>query len=1255
MNDNNQNSPNCKKIDCLINQYALQKTLCFSLIPSEKTLEHYQAKKFLETDEEIGKCYETVKTVIDRYLKNYNDKTLSNIKTLNGLKDYANLYLNSNDKEERAKLTEYAGNLRKEISAEFDSKKLFGKELIKEKIKPFIENDEERKAVERMSDYTTYFTGFFTNRKNMYDGEEKSVGIAYRCINDNLPKFLDNVKSFGKIKNVLSQSVWDEINENFQGVYGTKVNDVFTVDYFIFVLSQSGIENYNRLIGGYTNESKVKIKGINEYINAHNQNADKSDRLPLLKPLYKQILADSESASFIPAKLENDNEVLKAVFDMFNTDEVDGQTTMPSIKSAITQIQEIVSNLSDYSIDGIYVANGSPITEVSNKIFGSWSKFQDLWNEKYDAENKNTKIKSIEKYYENRKKAYKSVESISLNELQNLIESSDDKVLITGFFKDTINVLYAKIFETYSAVEPLLTEKYDSKNKGLKSDENSVALIKNFLDSLKAFEGFVKFLNGTGTEMNKDETFYGKFTPLFDRFKSLDKLYDRVRSYVTQKPYSTEKIKLNFGNSQFLDGWDRNKEKDYLSVLLIKDNKYYLAVIDKDNKKVFENISSEPSADNYKKMNYKLLPGPNKMLPKVLFSKKNIDFFAPSDEIMKIYSKGTFKKGKDFNIDDCHKLIDFYKESIEKHPDWKTFGFEFKDTNSYDDISKFYKDVENQGYKITYTDIPTSYINSLVDEGKIYLFRIYNKDFSEHSKGKPNLHTLYFKMLFDEENLKNPVYKLNGGAEMFYRPASIKADKPTHPKNVPITNKNPDSTKQTSTFEYDLIKDKRYTKPQFSLHLPITMNCQQAKSQWLNEQVRTLLKHCDNNYVIGIDRGERNLIYATVVDGKGKIVEQHSFNIIENNYNGTTHKTDYHSLLDKKETERQQARQNWTAIENIKELKEGYVSQVVHKICQLVVKYDAVIAMEDLNKGFKNSRIKVEKQVYQKFEKMLIDKLNYYVDKDKAKDENGGLMRAYQITNKFESFNKIGLQNGIIFYIPAWLTSKVDPVTGFVDLLKPKYKNEPTAKEFISKFDSIRYNSYENYFEFSFNYKNFERGTTDYRKQWIVCTNGERIRTFRDPKNNGEWSQETVNLVNEFKNLFDKHNISYADGKDLKEQILSQSGKEFFAGFIGLLALTLQMRNSKTNDKVDYLISPVKDKNGKFYFSNDYQDKDGNPLPDAALPADADANGAYNIARKVLWAIDNIKASSDSEIMKAKISIKNEEWLEYVQRQDMNE
>lgn len=102
------------------------------------------------------------------------------------------------------------------------------------------------------------------------------------------------------------------------------------------------------------------------------------------------------------------------------------------------------------------------------------------------------------------------------------------------------------------------------------------------------------------------------------------------------------------------------------------------------------------------------------------------------------------------------------------------YEFKFSATDSYNDISEFYREVEMQGYRIDWTYISEADINKLDEEGKIYLFQIYNKDFAENSTGKENLHTMYFKNIFSEENLKDIIIKLNGQAELFYRRASVK-------------------------------------------------------------------------------------------------------------------------------------------------------------------------------------------------------------------------------------------------------------------------------------------------------------------------------------------------------------------------------------------------------------------------------------------------------------------------------------------------
>ena len=139
-------------------------------------------------------------------------------------------------------------------------------------------------------------------------------------------------------------------------------------------------------------------------------------------------------------------------------------------------------------------------------------------------------------------------------------------------------------------------------------------------------------------------------------------------------------------------------------------------------------------------------------------------------------------------------------------------------------------------------------------------------------------------------------------------------------------------------------------------------------------------------------------MYIFPVDTAGSIKELYSLNEIINEYKDRLYRTDYHSLLYKKERGRNIQRKSWKTIENIKELKQGYMSQVIHKLVQLMLKYDAVLVLEDLNKGMKNSRKKFEKQVYDKFETMLINKLSYIVDKQVSdKKAEGGLLNAYQL------------------------------------------------------------------------------------------------------------------------------------------------------------------------------------------------------------------------------------------------------------------
>ena len=302
-----------------------------------------------------------------------------------------------------------------------------------------------------------------------------------------------------------------------------------------------------------------------------------------------------------------------------------------------------------------------------------------------------------------------------------------------------------------------------------------------------------------------------------------------------------------------------------------------------------------------------------------------------------------------------------------------------------------------------------------------------------------------------------------------------------------------------------------------------------------------------------------------------------------------------------------------------------------------MIKYRAIVVLEDLNMGFMRGRQKVEKQVYQKFEKMLIDKLNYLVDKNLEADRPGGLLHAYQLASPFESFRKLGKQSGFLFYIPAWNTSKIDPVTGFVNLLDVKYSSVEQSKAFFSKFKSIRYNAEKQWFEFAFDYSDFGAKAEGTKTKWTLCTHGERIVTFRNPDKNNQWDNQPIDLTQRFLALFEQYRIDIHD--NLKEAIVMQTKKDFFEELTLCLRLTLQMRNSVTGTAEDYLISPVADENGCFYDSR----KCGKDLPE-----NADANGAYNIARKGLMMIAQIRKAED--LNKLKFDLTNKSWLNFAQQ-----
>ncbi|MFB2578377.1 type V CRISPR-associated protein Cas12a/Cpf1 [Acinetobacter sp. c2-A9] len=1260
--------------------YPLSKTLRFELKPIAQTLVHIQAKNFLMQDEELSQAYEATKLLLNEYHRDFIEQAMQDVQ-LAFLDEYVEVYkalkANSKDTKLKTAFQKVQDKLRKNIVACFKKdeatkiryKGLFTKELFKGGkdelgdlenwlIERYGQDDDRRITIKKFEQFTTYFTGFYKNRKNMYTDKAIHTAIAYRLVHENLPRYIDNMNILNKIAHdypELYQQIGEKLDVSILASFDDfDIEKLSTLDFYNQLLSQTGITAYNVILGGKVNEHGIKLQGINELINLYNQQKKPKLKIAKLKPLHKQILSDKQSLSFLPKKFENDANLCSAVNDFYRSHYKD-----------LYKLSNLLQSIKDYNLDTIYI-NHTQLNTLSKLVYGDYallSQALDLYysktiNKDFDIKLAKAKTdKAKDKLYKEKQNYIKAEHSLA--ELQHAAAryiavqdtlSFSDQAIVDYFAQannaENIGFMQA-IDNKHSTIKGFLElERAEGESVLHKHKEShEVNNLKLFLDAVLEYIHFAKLLVlGTNSNLKTDEAFYGEFTSSYDSLSKFSLLYNKVRDYIAQKPYSIEKYKLNFGNATLLNGWDVNKEKDNFGIILRKNGLYYLALLDAKHKKVFEQAPVATSNDCYEKMVYKQLSNLTLDFPHVFFAEKNRDDYNPSEGLLENYKNETHKKGDSFNLADCHALINFFKVSIAKHPEWGGFfNLSFSETSSYQDLSDFYNEAEKQFYQIKFTNIDSHYIDDLVAQGKLYLFQIYSKDFSEKSYGKKNLHTLYFTELFSAENIQKVIYKLNGEAEMFYRSASLRLeDTHIHGAGEVLQPKNP-NYQVTRQLDYDVIKNKRYTEDKFLLHVPITLNFGVKNTESFNTKVNQVLQTAQKTCVIGIDRGERHLLYLTVIDQDGKLLQQTSLNHIENQgYNGQLLRVPYHTLLNNKEKKRANARVHWGEIENIKELKTGYLSQVVHKIAMLMVQYAEqgyapIIALEDLNFGFKRGRFKVEKQVYQKFENALIKKLNFLVLKDKATTELGGLRHALQLTNKFKDVKSIGKQTGFIFYVPAWNTSKIDPATGFVDLLKPKYENIEQAQAFIKGFDSIRFNTEKDYFEFAIDYAKFS-DKIGIRTQWLICSHGEHRYVYDKSANKGKGATVAIHVNQCLKTLFEELGIVYQQGQDLRQAIATHREKALLSKLIYLLRILLALRYSNASSEEDFILSPVANAQGQFFDSRIASD---------SQPKDADANGAYHIALKGLWVVRQIQHSEDLD--KVNLILSNQQWLQYAQ------
>ncbi len=1130
--------------DSMTNLYSLSKTLRFELKPIGKTKDYIEQESFFVKDQKKADYYDDIKQLLDEFHREFIASSLANLRQL------------PIEAEPDFK------KLRQDIATLFDDAKSLWEAWVVEKLMEKYPDQAEK--VGQFQWFWWYFKTYTQNRANLYKSEWKAGQIATRLIDENLPRFLKNKSVFEQIENGLEDFVVIEKDEKQQESkkpmeeYATFFD---TTTYHNYV-TQDGIDSYNAIVGHFNHS-------INHYKQQH---GDK--KIPLMQILYKLPLAPRKQVDRLPQQIEHHEQLIETILSVKARVE---WHILPFVKNKL--IPALYGD-HKFDFDGIYVSLQT-LEHWWWIALTWWSSFRELTHEKNKSSDE-PKVKkehkdfpyislwSIRTYLDAKQSNYIEVWSVFGEEKWARI---DWKGYAVYFFElilkdiERLTALYEEASRSYEANATKNTQKW---------------LMDAALALRRLLGGFVLIHKKVRLNPDiKESQFYdgedGLDAIFFnDDYDPIHTSYDKVRNYLTRKPYTNdEKIKVNFDNPTLLDGWDQNKERDNFGIILRKDWLYYLALMKKWANSFFDEIKNPKLYQwvGYDKMVYKLLPWPNKMLPKVIFSQKNIDFFWPSQEIIRIRKSESFKQGDNFSLQDLHTRIDFLKHCLSTYEWRKWYSFSFRPTQQYEKINEFYHDVESQGYRISWQSIDQSLLTDAVEKWDIYLFHIYSKDFNPHATGKKNIHTAYFQAIFawGEENL----FKLNGEAEIFWRKGSIKQTvREISPKH-----------------RIDIVDKRRYTHDKLMLHLPITFNFCRNDFR-VNDRVKLLLKsHPQEVTILGIDRGEKHLLYYSLIKQDGTILKTRSRNTIQNGIKNIP----YHEKLGERERKRDEAQLNRDQQEQIKDLKRGYISQVIHEICRLIIEHNAIVVLEDLNLWFKRSRQWIEKNVYQQFELALAQKLNYLVQKNSHDMAAGGVYKWYQLTPPVTTFGDLSFQTWIVFYTPPGYTSTTCPCCGWRKHMTLKYVNEESAKKDLSKLSIYREkDSYIVHYTISQDMKKWKSDTTLLNTERSLTThNQQRVQYDRKLKRDIPYD-----ITQELHKLFWEWSFAY-------HSWLMWASAGQCKTLMWLLALLMKIRNAQTWTDIDVIQCP------SCWFHSDqglqWHDYNG------------DANGAYNIARK--WAL----------------------------------
>lgn len=1290
-----------KDLNQFTNLYQVSKTLRFELKPIGKTAKTF--KQWLEgmenTDDEtnlfakdrkIKEAYLVIKPIMDKIHEEFIESSLTSKEAKEiDFSQYFEAYCEKDAEKFEKGLREKIGETYQVAGKEFSEKisKAIGKEFKTKK--PFecltdskmfhylsanvkeiaAKNGMEEHAldehIKQFKGFWGYLNGYNTNRENYYTTDkEQSTAVATRIIHENLPTFCDNILRFEKCREEYL-GIYDFLRDNnretkIKNEQGGEVeaeaivDTVFQIGHFNECLAQSGIEEYNRIIGNYNFL-------INLYNQARNEERD-FNKIDEFETLYKQIGCGKKKSVYESLQGSDDMRNLLQKAKMAGDRMFQGNSEGLEINTVPAFIK-FLRECDNW--DGIYMSSAA-INIISNAYFANWHSVKDKLKEK----------KACATYDRNREEPIKLRDAVELSGLFSVLDAeqsehffkqslfSDDKTneyrgVLDKALTPSRNLINLMCFDIEQNIKAFLEDSshiitlknFKDENNHTGEEDKTIKQIKDWFDSATDAMRIVRYFAVRKSKMKGNISNVAMEQALSNLLYNDDaqwfRWYDLVRNYLTKKPQDDvkeNKLKLNFGTSSLLGGWSDGQEKTKAATLLKYNNEMYLCILktknvfdtSKEGNPIYETEHSEASRLILRNLKFQTLAG------KGFLGEYQVSY-------------GEMGKSDPTKAIHClQKIIE--KRYVEKYPLLEKFV-----SNTYTDKAIFDAEVIEtlkECYVCEFVPIDWNVVSEKHNNAELFLFKIHCKDYEPNTTGKKDLQTMYWEDVLTEGSM----HQLCAGAEIFMREPVAKESPVKHRVGSKFVNKRDvdghtipehiykeifsyvngktkiisveakkyiDEKKVTiKDVRFEIVKNNRfYGETKYMFHCPIKLHFEAKDPKYVfsevNSHITDALQQSDNLQFIGIDRGEKHLVYSCTIDQNGKIIKCNH----HDNINGT----DYVQKLEAVADERIIAKKNWQAQNKIKDLKTGYISHVVHRLVEETIKDGdtiaphAFIVLEDLSTEMKRGRQKIEKQVYQNLELALAKKFNFVVDKDAKQGELGSVSKALQLTPPVSNYQDIEgkKQFGVMLYTRANYTSITDPATGWRKTVYIKNGNEEVIRtQILNAFSDFGIDGNDYYFE----YVEAHAGHT-----WRMFSgkDGEPLPRFQNKKqmldDKNVWEAEPINVVEILDQLF----ANFDKTKSFKVQI--EQGVELekvegrsetaWQSLRYVLDLIQQIRNSgKKKEDDNFLYSPVRSENGEHFDTRNYQNNG-----ELSEIEDADANGAYNIARKGLIMDAHIK------------------------------